>query len=80
MFGSARISPIFGQKQMVILFANTLKTPYYKHVMGSSTHQFTNIIAVGEHIKQGVAKFLHLLRKKASKGRRKMSIMLKVAT
>jgi hypothetical protein len=65
---------------MVILFANTLKTPYYEHVMGSSTHQFTNIVAVGERIKQGVAKFLHLLRKKASKGRRKRSIMLKVAT
>jgi hypothetical protein len=39
---------------MVALFANTLKAPYYKHVMGSSAQQFTDVVAVAERIEQGV--------------------------
>jgi hypothetical protein len=31
-----------------------IKTPYYEHVMGSSTHQFTDAIVVPECIKQEV--------------------------
>jgi len=41
-------------KEMVTLFANTLKDPYYEHVMGSSAQQFTNAVAVAERIEQGV--------------------------
>ena len=39
---------------MVTLFADTLKMPYYEHVMGSSTQQFTDTIVVCECIEQGV--------------------------
>jgi hypothetical protein len=39
---------------MVTLFANTLKDPYYEHVMGSSAQQFTDVVAVAERIEQGV--------------------------
>jgi hypothetical protein len=39
---------------MVFLFANTLKAPYYKHVMGSLAQQFTNVVVVCERIEQGV--------------------------
>jgi len=39
---------------MVTLFANTLKDPYYEHVMGSSAQQFTDAVAVAERIEQGV--------------------------
>jgi hypothetical protein len=39
---------------MVTLFANTLKDPYYEHVMGSSAQQFTDAMAVAERIEQGV--------------------------
>jgi len=39
---------------MVTLFANTLKAPYYEHVMGSSAQQFTDVVVVCERIEQGV--------------------------
>jgi hypothetical protein len=39
---------------MVNLFANTLKDPYYEHVMGSSAQQFTDAVAVAERVEQGV--------------------------
>jgi hypothetical protein len=41
-------------KEMVTLFANTLKALYNKHVMGSSAQQFTNVVAVAECTEQGV--------------------------
>jgi len=41
-------------KEMVTLFANTLKAPYYEHVMGSSAQQFTDAVVVCERIEQGV--------------------------
>jgi hypothetical protein len=39
---------------MVTLFADTLKAPYYEHVMGSSAQQFTDVVVVCERIEQGV--------------------------
>jgi hypothetical protein len=39
---------------MVTLFANTLKDPYYEHVMCSSAQQFIDAVAVAECIEQGV--------------------------
>ena len=39
---------------MVTLFADTLKAPYYEHVMGSSAQQFTDAMVVCERIEQGV--------------------------
>jgi len=37
---------------MVTLFVNTFKAIYYKHVMGSSTQQFTDVIVIAERIEQ----------------------------
>ena len=34
--------------------ANTLRAPYYEHVMGSSAQQFTDVVAVVEQIEQGI--------------------------
>ena len=51
---AAQMHPPLLDKRMVTLFANTLKTPYYEHVMGSSTQQFTDTIAIAERIEQGV--------------------------
>jgi hypothetical protein len=39
---------------MVALFANTLKAPYYEHMMGSLAQQFIDVVAVAERIEQGV--------------------------
>jgi len=51
---AAQVHPPFLDKEMVNLFANTLKDPYYEHVMGSSAQQFTDAVAVAERIEQGV--------------------------
>jgi hypothetical protein len=52
--GVKYVLPLLLDKEMVSLFTNMLKTSYYKHVMGSSTHQFTDVVVVAECIKQGV--------------------------
>jgi hypothetical protein len=51
---AAQVHPPLLEKEMVTLFANTLKAPYYKHVMGSSAQQFTDVVVVCECIEQGV--------------------------
>ena len=51
---AAQVHPPLLEKEMVALFANTLKAPYYEHVMGSSAQQFTDAVAVAERIEQGV--------------------------
>uniref|UniRef100_A0A6N2KNP9 Integrase catalytic domain-containing protein n=1 Tax=Salix viminalis TaxID=40686 RepID=A0A6N2KNP9_SALVM len=38
----------------VTLFANTLRAPYYEHVMGSSAQQFMDAVAVAERIEQEI--------------------------
>jgi hypothetical protein len=40
---TAQVHPPLSDKEMVTLFADTLKAPYYEHVMGSSTQQFTDV-------------------------------------
>jgi hypothetical protein len=39
---------------MVTLFSNTLKAPYYEHVMDSLAQQFSDVVVVCERIEQGV--------------------------
>jgi len=51
---AAQVHPPLLDKEMVILFADTLKAPYYEHVMGTSAQQFTDIVVVCERIEQGV--------------------------
>jgi hypothetical protein len=50
----AQVHPPLLDKEMVTLFADTLKAPYYEHVMGSSAQQFTDAMVVCERIEQGV--------------------------
>jgi len=50
----AQVHPPLLDKEMVNLFANTLKDQYYEHVMGSSAQQFTDAVVVVERIEQGV--------------------------
>jgi hypothetical protein len=39
---------------MVIFFANTFKSSYYKHLMGSSTQQFYYNVRIAERIEQAI--------------------------
>jgi hypothetical protein len=50
----AQVHPPLLDKEMVTLFAVTLKAPYYEHVMGSSVQQFTDPVVVCEQIEQCV--------------------------
>jgi len=47
---AAQVHPPLLEKEMIALFVNTLKAPYYEHVMGSSAQQFTDAVAVAERI------------------------------
>jgi hypothetical protein len=51
---TAQVHPPLLDKEMVTLFSDTLKAPYYEHVMGSSAKQFTNVVVVCERIKLGI--------------------------
>nr|XP_034893121.1 uncharacterized protein LOC118032519 [Populus alba] len=51
---AAQVHPPLLDKEMVTLFSNTLKDPYYEHVMGSSAQQFTDVVAVAERVEQGI--------------------------
>jgi len=57
---------------MITLFANTLKDPYYEHVMGSSAQQFTDDVVVVERIGQGVksGRISAPVEKRGSEGKR----------
>jgi hypothetical protein len=70
---AAQVYPPLLDKEMVTLFANTLKDPYYEHVMGSSAQQCTDAIAVAEHIEQGVksGRIFAPVEKKGFKGKKK---------
>ena len=37
---AAQVHPPLLDKEIVALFTNTLRVPYYEHVMGSSAQQF----------------------------------------
>ena len=51
---TAQVHPPLLDKEMVMLFANTLRAPYYEHLMGNSAQQFIDVVAVTERIEQGI--------------------------
>ena len=42
------------ETEMVTLFANTFKEPYYEHLMGSSAQHFYDVVCIAERIEQGI--------------------------
>jgi hypothetical protein len=47
---AAQVHPPLIEKEVVALFANMLKVPYYEHVMSSSAQQFIDVVVVAERI------------------------------
>jgi len=39
---------------MATLFVNTFKTPYYEHLMGSSSQHFYDVVRIAERTEQGI--------------------------
>ena len=70
---AAQVHPPFLDKEMVTLFANTLRAPYYEHVMGCSAQQFMDVVAVADRIEQEIRsrRISAPLEKKGFEGKRK---------
>jgi hypothetical protein len=48
------VQPPLIETEMVTLFANTFKAPYYEHLMGSSAQHFYDVVRIAERIEQGI--------------------------
>ena len=61
------VQPPLIETEMVTLFANTFKAPYYEHLMGSSSQYFYDAMPIPSGIKAG--RIAELLEKKGFIGR-----------
>jgi len=48
------VQPPLLENEMVTLFANTFKSPYYEHMMSSSTWYFYDVVIIAERIEQEI--------------------------
>ncbi|KAJ7010290.1 hypothetical protein NC653_000894 [Populus alba x Populus x berolinensis] len=48
------VQPPLIETEMVTLFANTFRAPYYEHLMGSSAQHFYDVVRIVERIEQGI--------------------------
>jgi hypothetical protein len=46
------VQPPLIDTEMVMLFANTFQSPYYEHLIGSSTQHFHEVVRIAERIEQ----------------------------
>jgi hypothetical protein len=51
---AAQVKPPMRQKEMVTTFLNTLKDPYYAHLIGHTTSSFADLVIVGERVEDGI--------------------------
>lgn len=47
---SCQVKPPMIEKEMVSAFLNTLKDPYYSHLIGHTTSSFAELVIVGERV------------------------------
>ena len=48
------VQPPLIETEMVTLFSNTFRAPYYEHLMGSSAQHFYDAVRIAERIEQGI--------------------------
>ena len=51
---AVNVQPPLIESEMVNLFANTFRAPYYEHLMGSSAQHFFDAVRIAERIEQGI--------------------------
>ena len=51
---AARARPPLDEKEMIRIFVDTLKNPYFDRIMGLQLQFFANLILVGERIENAV--------------------------
>jgi hypothetical protein len=70
---ATHVQPPLIETEMVTLFANTFRAPYYEHLMGSSSQHFYDVVRVAERIEQGIkaGRIAEPLEKKGFMGRKR---------
>jgi len=51
---AAQVEPPLHEKEMTTMFIETLQTPFYGHVLGSVSSNFSDIVTIGERIEHGL--------------------------
>jgi len=51
---AAQVEPPLYEKEMITMFIETLQDPFYKHVLGSVSSNFSDIVTIGERIEHGL--------------------------
>jgi len=50
----AQVEPPLHEKEMTTMFIETLQTPFYEHMLGSVSSNFSDIVTIGERIEHGL--------------------------
>ena len=51
---AAQVNPSMLEKEMINLFSNTFKTPYFEYLVRSSARHFTDLVVIAERIEQAI--------------------------
>ncbi|XP_011016207.1 PREDICTED: uncharacterized protein LOC105119733, partial [Populus euphratica] len=72
---ASHVQPSLLEKEMVTLFSKTFKSPYFKHLVGSSAQHFYDAITIVERIEQAIrmGRMLEPIEKKGFIGKKKDS-------
>ena len=49
------MQPFLLEKEMVTMFSNTFKSPYFEHLVGSSAQHFYDAVTIAERIEQAIS-------------------------
>ena len=50
----AQVEPPLYEKEIITMFIETLQAPFYEHVLGSVSSNFSDIVTIGERIEHGL--------------------------
>ncbi|XP_061945039.1 uncharacterized protein LOC133669048 [Populus nigra] len=72
---ASHVQPSLLEKEMVTLFSNTFKSPYFEHLVGSSAQHFYDAVTIAERIEQAIrmGRMLEPTEKKGFTGKKKDS-------
>ena len=51
---AGRVQPPLSERELVDMFLGTLSGPFFNHLIGSSSAEFTELILTGERVKAGI--------------------------
>src|SRR3954466_15698213 len=51
---AGRVQPPLADRELVDMFKSTLTSPFYSHLLGSSSSSFTDLILIGEYVESGI--------------------------